>query len=692
MIFVIFYLLYHDMNRFIYNIVQISWIIGILLVWLVSADDTNCWEWIWQIPMETYATGIIYWCDGDVPVISIYSGRWVWITLKANNEWTWVVKIWSWKNIDAYWGLYQRWNSYPFPSIADNTSQIISGNTPVSTDWYWPQTISWFYYSEVWIKQYKRTSNDNRNTWWWWWDWNWNMWWYSILSTTAENRQWPCPNGYHIPSVWEWNMLLNIRWTNYKWSENIATNLDYTYLWYGTISYAWIWNKFSNDIMLPFIGNREQDTSIMSGNFGFYWTSSPSGSSTYARRILIDENSIQAHTYNTRGSWRGIRCFRDSYIKLPEIFNITLNNDGEYVRSGDIETWNTIPKDIIIEKNLTWLTKEWYTFSWWIISGSDEMFDVENDIVTTWMTLNALWNVNQYTITFDTDWWTRIDSITADYWTWITVPSNPTKNWYKFIKREPELPNTMPLSWITIKAIWEKLWSSGWGGRTSKISDDSQISPDPSLSRGEEASSLIKEGDREAVEDLDSNTPMDSSDKSSEWQEILSPSDSSFTKEQKDAYEFAKWKWITTMPTINDANMNWKLTRIAMAKMLSQYAINVLWQKPANIITPKFNDVTDKQNSDYDDWITLAYQLWIMWQNMPNNNFRPNDEVTRAEFATALSRMAYWTSDGEYKWTWKYYIHHMEKLVKEWIITKDDPNMKELRWYVMIMLMRSSEK
>jgi hypothetical protein len=54
--------------------------------------------------------------------------------------------------------------------------------------------------------------------------------------------------------------------------------------------------------MLPFIGNREQDTSIMSGNFGFYWTSSPSGSSTYARRILIDENSIQAHTYNTRGS------------------------------------------------------------------------------------------------------------------------------------------------------------------------------------------------------------------------------------------------------------------------------------------------------------------------------------------------------------------------------------------------------
>ncbi|MBR7036457.1 S-layer homology domain-containing protein [bacterium] len=30
---------------------------------------------------------------------------------------------------------------------------------------------------------------------------------------------------------------------------------------------------------------------------------------------------------------------------------------------------------------------------------------------------------------------------------------------------------------------------------------------------------------------------------------------------------------------------------------------------------------------------------------MPDNNFRPNDEVTRAEFATALSRMLYHTSD-----------------------------------------------
>ena len=78
-----------------------------------------------------------------------------------------------------------------------------------------------------------------------------------------------------------------------------------------------------------------------------------------------------------------------------------------------------------------------------------------------------------------------------------------------------------------------------------------------------------------------------------------------------------------------------------------------------------------------------------MWQNMKDNNFRPNDEVTRAEFATALSRLLYNTSDWEYKSTSRYYIPHIKKLMQKWIITKDDPKMKEKRWYVMIMLMRS---
>ena len=160
-----------------------------------------------------------------------------------------------------------------------------------------------------------------------------------------------------------------------------------------------------------------------------------------------------------------------------------------------------------------------------------------------------------------------------------------------------------------------------------------------------------------------------------------------YSREMNDAYEFAHKNWITTRKNIEEAKMNSPLTRIAMAKMLSYYAINILWQKPDTSKNIQFNDVTDKQNSDYDNAITLSYQLWIMWQNIKNNNFRPNYEVTRAEFTTALSRMLYWLEDG--KWNVKYYEPHISKLYDQGIINKTNPNIKEKRWYVMLMLMRT---
>ena len=74
---------------------------------------------------------------------------------------------------------------------------------------------------------------------------------------------------------------------------------------------------------------------------------------------------------------------------------------------------------------------------------------------------------------------------------------------------------------------------------------------------------------------------------------------------------------------------------------------------------------------------------------MQHNKFRPNSYVTRAEFTTALSRMIYGIKDGT--WKTKYYEPHMNKLKKEWIITNTNPNIKELRGYVMLMLMRSAK-
>ena len=215
------------------------------------------------------------------------------------------------------------------------------------------------------------------------------------------------------------------------------------------------------------------------------------------------------------------------------------------------------------------------------------------------------------------------------------------------------------------KSTW---W--GWGGWWGKTVTKTDTKTDEA--KAEENKSEEKQ---ESNTENPENTQNDS-------QKVL---EDGLTQEFHDAYDFAYKNGITTMPTAKDANMNGPLTRIAMAKMLSNYAINILWKKPANKVVPKFPDIDEKLNEDYGWAVDLAYQLWIMWIWI--ENFRPYDLVPRAEFATALSRMLYWTAD----WEWAYYETHLKQLKEKGIITNDDPNLQEARWYVMIMLMRSAK-
>jgi hypothetical protein len=285
-----------------------------------------------------------------------------------------------------------------------------------------------------------------------------------------------------------------------------------------------------------------------------------------------------------------------------------------------------------------------------------------------------------YRITYMNEWKEIWYDIYAS-WYEIKLPKNPEKYLYIFqwwdwlFEFENQWKFFMPPHNLTVFAKWRISPSavSWWGWKSTQKSE-------------------VKEQDSSKEEYTEVKTAITTENVADKIPPTHGVAVKEYSEEFQQAYKFAHENWITTKDTIQTAQMNGKLTRIAMAKMLSQYAINVMWKEPdISKWVVKFNDVTSKKDADYDNWVTLAYQLWIMWQNMPWNNFRPNDEVTRAEFATALSRMAYWTLDGEYEATSKYYIHHMEKLVKEWVITKYDPNMKELRGYVMIMLMRSSK-
>ena len=71
------------------------------------------------------------------------------------------------------------------------------------------------------------------------------------------------------------------------------------------------------------------------------------------------------------------------------------------------------------------------------------------------ITVKAQWEINQYTITFDTNGGSEIAPITQDYGTEITAPDNPTRKGYTFKGWDKEIPKTMPAENITVKAQWE---------------------------------------------------------------------------------------------------------------------------------------------------------------------------------------------------------------------------------------------
>ena len=71
------------------------------------------------------------------------------------------------------------------------------------------------------------------------------------------------------------------------------------------------------------------------------------------------------------------------------------------------------------------------------------------------MTVTAQWEINQYTITFDTNGGSEIAPITQDYGTVITAPEAPEREGYTFIGWDKAIPETMPAENITLKARWK---------------------------------------------------------------------------------------------------------------------------------------------------------------------------------------------------------------------------------------------
>ena len=134
-------------------------------------------------------------------------------------------------------------------------------------------------------------------------------------------------------------------------------------------------------------------------------------------------------------------------------YAVTLNTNGGTINNGNVTGYTygvgaTLPTDV---------TRTGYTFKGWYdnenLTGSPvtAIGGAETGNKEYW----AKWEINQYTITFDTNGGSEIASITQDYGTKITAPDNPTRKGYTFKGWDKEIPKTMPAENITVKAQWE---------------------------------------------------------------------------------------------------------------------------------------------------------------------------------------------------------------------------------------------
>ena len=150
-------------------------------------------------------------------------------------------------------------------------------------------------------------------------------------------------------------------------------------------------------------------------------------------------------------------------------YTVTLNAGNGTINSGNVTSYTygvgaTLPTDV---------TRTGYTFKGWYdnenLTGSPvtAISNTETGNKEYW----AKWEINQYTITFDTAGGSVVTPITQNYDTAITAPAAPTKTGYTFTGWDRAIPATMPAEDLTITAQWRdiavptgeiKIAENGW--------------------------------------------------------------------------------------------------------------------------------------------------------------------------------------------------------------------------------------
>jgi len=247
-------------------------------------------------------------------------GNWVhhiWTDITVCREWNcitmqdrnlWASEAWTW--VASYWYHFQWWNNHWFLPGENRSDTFpwwenIWDTRVTNCANYWPAPLGRYDSNTFIMKDFAdwcNPSNDNLR--WWKWDSSKNNRWLNSTNSIAD-RQWPCPDWYHVPSIWEWNKVLEY------WAEENGIELENVGgLKYNQTTLDGL--KFQEDFKIPFAGYRYYIANVYKiGDDANLWSSSPNAGDEDARQFYLSPDGAYAAISHNRIVAFSMRCFKD---------------------------------------------------------------------------------------------------------------------------------------------------------------------------------------------------------------------------------------------------------------------------------------------------------------------------------------------------------------------------------------------
>ena len=326
--------------------------------------------------------------------------------LMDRNLWAQIIWFWYDANSNSYWYYYQWWNNYGFgPSSTTIKSSTQVDCTNINPSAYTSSTFI------TWLNDFDWCSSKNDNLWWWSEDGSSNNRWLDTISSTDLARKWPCPEWWHIPSIWERQALLiygaslnsGARKTGTPFNNYEMSSSNFT--------------KFTNDFKIPIAGQLAYEGAQLSNNGGGgsanLWSSSPDiDSDIWARHFNLNIPTFEAsaNARNLRAYGFPVRCF------MNELKNTLTLNAGEW--TVDLWDWAQSIATIWIVKGESFTIpmpiRSDHSFDGWFIDANENGKYDEGEVMmwnAGWYTIESMdedltftakWKA---TITYDGNWW-----------------------------------------------------------------------------------------------------------------------------------------------------------------------------------------------------------------------------------------------------------------------------------------------